>query len=69
MIRVLGARRPARVDKSVMEKLLNVVEIVSIISEHSNASNRLLHRWFVATPNGLHEIMPKQANHPVCIRL
>lgn len=71
---MLGARRPARVDKSVMEKLLNVVnnplfEILWIISEHSNSGNRLLYRWFVATSNGLHDIMLEQATHTICFRL
>ena len=73
MVRVLGTRRPGRVDKGVMEKLLNVVnnplfEVFWFISEHSNAGNRLFYRGFVATPNGLREIMGKQANHTLGVR-
>lgn len=71
---MLGTCRPARIHESVVEKLLNVVnnplfEVLCVISEHSDASNRLLHGRFVSTPNGLNEIVPKQAHQTVCVHL
>lgn len=65
---------PARIDKRVMDKLLNLVDnplfkVLWIGTGHPEASNRLTHRCFVPAPNGLHEIAVEQANHAVCVSL
>jgi hypothetical protein len=62
VIRMLGTCWPARVDKCVVQKLLNVVndpllEIRRIVSEHSNAADRFLYRRSVAVANGLQKII------------
>jgi len=49
MIRVLGTCWPARVDKCVVQPLLNIVnnpplEVRRIVREHSNAGDRLFYR-------------------------
>ena len=61
MIRVVGTCWPARVDKRVMEILLNVVndpllEIRRIVREHSDAADRFLDDRLVAGTNGLLKI-------------
>jgi hypothetical protein len=74
MIRVLGTGWPARVDKCVVQPLLNVVnnpllEIRRIVCEHSNAGNGLFYRRFVSAANRLYKILRQQASDPVCVRL
>src|SRR6476620_5263904 len=74
MIRVLGTRRPARIDKSVMKTLLHIVhnpllEIRCVFAEHSEAGSGLRHDRLVTESDGLDEIMLKQANDSVRISL
>jgi hypothetical protein len=74
MIRVLGTRRPARIDKGVMKTLLNIVhnpllEIRWVFAEHSEAGSGLRHDRLVTGSDGLDEIILKQANDSVRISL
>jgi len=74
MIRVVGTRRPARIDKRVMKTLLNIVhnpllEIRCVFTEHPEAGSGLRHDRLVTESDGLDEIMLKQANDSVRISL
>jgi hypothetical protein len=74
MIRVLGTHRPDRIDKGVMETLLNIVhnallEIRWIFAEQPKASNGLRHNCLVTGSNCLDEVTLKQANDSVSIGL
>jgi hypothetical protein len=74
MIRVLGTRWPARVDKRVVETLLDIVhnpllEIRWIVAEQSEAGSGLRHDHLVTGCNGLDKIVLKQSSDPVRIRL
>jgi hypothetical protein len=74
MIRVLGTRRPARIDKGVMKTLLNIVhnpllEISWVFAEHSEAGSGLRHDRLGTGSDGLDESMLKQANDSVRISL
>src|SRR4051794_16835716 len=67
MIRMLWTRRPAGVDKGVVQKLLNVVnnllfEDFRVINEHADTSSRLLHGELVTWPDGFIDVVAKKAD-------
>lgn len=71
---MLGARRPARIHKTVMKVLLNIVhdsllEIRQVVAEQSEAGNGLGHDRFITGSNGHLKIMLEQANDTVSIGL
>jgi len=74
MIRVLGTRRPARIDKRVMKILLDIVydpllEVRWIFAEQSETGSGLRHEHLETGSHGRDEIMLKQANDSVRISL
>src|SRR5436190_23728105 len=74
MMRVLGTWRPARIDKCVVQPLLNVfdnsqLEVNRIIAELPNPGGRLFQLRFVTRPDRLDEISSKESKHPVHLAL
>ena len=74
MIGVLGTCRPARIDKRVMEILLDIVdnpllEIRWTFAQHSQSGSGLDHECLVTGSKGFDEIMLKEANDAVSVSL
>ncbi len=71
---MLRARRPARIHKRVVEKLLDVVydpllRVIQIVGKRALATERRLYLGLVTTANSLEQIVPEQLKQTVGVRL